>query len=856
MRSLRKDSLLLDLLFLALVFATFRMVSIRYGSRILRQEIELRKTIIDSLDNVVDSFILAETEKIRFLTPFLSDLGNEKVDVGALLGDVKSVRAIYNVNRDMRVSHIVYLVHPNPQHLDNLNLTPRQIIRDMEYALQTQKTVITKLHSSVATGLYSFSFLFPHANGILIAEADLQNILDLVRETGVLATYKDSTVLLINPSNQQVHYSSDPATYPYMQFSPTTPNLTSVGGQAYYYTMQQMKVLDLMLVVLTPRQSLESFVGMMRQYLNLLLACLCLLTLIRWVFIRQSIWKPLALFLEKIKRGENAGRSAQPYQEWDRLERTYDEARQRIETMTESLQSTRDFLRRIIDAVPASVLVLDRQGHVAHWNQAARCVARMASEDLPADHVMQLFPFLAEIKDDFETILASENTFSARGLPVQMDSATSYYDIIFSPLSSGAFSGGVLIILDVTRELRKDLQLQQAQKMDMIGNLAGGLAHDLNNLLGGISGSAEMMGLLAQDPVFDANQYGQYQAMIEQSVSRAAEMVRQLLTLSRKQEMDLRPANLNVVVANVARLAERTLMKSVAMDIQYPNGVAMVLADAARLEQVFLNLFINAAHAMTTMRGPDEKQGGEICVRIEQIVPGAQLRAKHPTCPDSPHWLVAVSDSGVGMSPTILRKIFEPFFTTRSKGTGLGLAMVYNIVQYHAGFIDVHSEEGHGSTFNVYLPAMADGGDLPEHIQPGPHSIVRGEGLILVADDDDVMRSTAADFLKTCGYSVLTAENGRECVEIYQKNANSIDAVLLDMVMPVMSGYDAYLKLMMLNPDVKVLLCSGFKQDQRAMEILKLGAVGFVQKPYSLLDLSSAIHVAVSSAKPVKETPK
>lgn len=853
MRSLRKDSLLLDLIFLALVFAAFRMVSIRYGSRILRQEMEYRQNIINSLDDVVDSFILAETGKIGFLTPFLADAGSAKTDMGALLGQIKSVRAIYNVNREMRVDRILYLDHPNPHYLDNVNLTPRQIIPDMAYALQSQKTVITKLHSSVATGKYSFSFLFPHAEGILIAEADLENILEVVRATGVLETYKSSTVLLINPQNGQVHYSSDPAAYPYMQFSPATPEVATVGRDSYYYSMQHMKVLDLLLVVLTPRQALESFVGMMQRYLNLLLACLCLLTALRWYFIRQSVWKPLALFLKNIRQGESSGRHASRYQEWDRLGRAYDEARLRINAMTETLQSTRDFLRLIIDALPASVLVLDRRGRIVHWNLAARRVARVDTESPPAEHVMALFPFLAEIKDDFHAVLETQKPFSARGLPVQADAVTTYCDLVFSPLTSGSFAGGVLIILDVTRDLRKDLQLQQTQKMDMIGNLAGGLAHDLNNLLGGISGSAEMMGLLVHDPVLDVAEFDRYQALIGQSIARAAEMVRQLLTLSRKQEMDLRPADLNGILANVARLAERTLMKSVTLDLRPPEGDALVMADAARLEQVFLNLFINAAHAMTTMRSGDAEPGGAITVRLAQVNLGASLRAKHPDCAEGPHWLVAVSDSGVGMSPAVLQKIFEPFFTTRAKGTGLGLAMVYNIVQYHSGFIDVYSEEGRGSTFNVYLPALAASAHPPAPPPPAGPAVVRGQGLVLVADDDEVMRSTAADFLSVCGYGVLTAADGRECVETYQRRMAEIDAVLLDMVMPVLSGHDAYLQLLALNPNVKVLLCSGFKQDQRVVDILSLGAVGFVQKPYSLSDLSAAIHKAVAAAKQAKE---
>ena len=845
MRSLRKDSLLLDILFLGLVFVTFHLVSLRYGASILQQEMEYRQTIIDSLDDVVDSFILAETGKIRFLTPFLTTIDQLPVNVEALVNDLKSVRAIYNVDRSMRVNRILFLEHPNQSYLENVNLTPQQIVRDMELALQTQETVITKLHSSVATGLYSFSFLFPHAEGILIAEVDLENLLNIVRETGLLKTYKDSTVLLINPGNSQVHYSSDPSAFPYMQFSPSAPDLITVGRHTYYYTRQHMKVLDLVLVVLTPRQALESFVGMMRQYLNLLLACLCILTLLRWYFTRQSFWKPLALFLEKIRQGHPA-RRPQRYQEWHELELAYDDAQQRIAAIAHTLQSTRDFLRLVIDAVPASVLVLDRSGRIVHWNRVARRVARIETEALPDGQVLTLFPFLGTLKNDFDSILAGGKPFSARGLPVQSDAATTYFDLIYSPLASGPFTGGVLIILDVTREMRKDLQLQQAQKMDMIGNLAGGLAHDLNNLLGGISGAAEMMGLLMQDPVLDTQQFQTYQGLITQSVARAADMVKQLLTLSRKQEVDLSPANLNDLIANVARLAERTLMKSVTLDIHYADADAMVMADAARMEQVFLNLILNAAHAMTTMRPPGAEQGGAVGIRLAKITPGEQFRAKHPDCTDQPHWLVAVSDSGVGMSHATLQKIFEPFFSTRRGGTGLGLAMVYNIIQYHGGILDVYSEEGHGSTFNVYLPARegpATGNPPPS---PDPRAIRQGTGTILVADDDEVMRATAVDFLTRCGYSVLAAADGRECVELFQQKAASIDVVLLDMVMPVLSGHDAYLKLQILDPDVKVLLCSGFKQDQRVEEILKHGAVGFVQKPYALHELSTAIHRAMA----------
>jgi CheY-like chemotaxis protein len=203
--------------------------------------------------------------------------------------------------------------------------------------------------------------------------------------------------------------------------------------------------------------------------------------------------------------------------------------------------------------------------------------------------------------------------------------------------------------------------------------------------------------------------------------------------------------------------------------------------------------------------------------------------------------MVSHSDTGVGIDEDTLRNIFDPFFTTkeREQGTGLGLAMVYSIIHHHYGFIDVYSEVGVGSTFNVYFPESSDAGE-PDHY--GHESVIqKGEGTILVIDDEDIVRLMAENILTECGYNVISAENGRSGIDLYKNSFNDIDAVLLDMAMPGMSGKEVYTELKKINPGVKVLLASGFRQDYRVDEVMGLGVTGFIQKPYSLGELSGKV---------------
>ncbi|SHJ85495.1 PAS domain S-box-containing protein [Malonomonas rubra DSM 5091] len=440
-----------------------------------------------------------------------------------------------------------------------------------------------------------------------------------------------------------------------------------------------------------------------------------------------------------------------------------------------------------------------------------------------------------QLKDAFK-IAAEGQVARFEAHSVQMREI--YLDITIKPVFNE--EGEVIFVIaearDITEVRRAENELKQAQKMESVGTLAGGIAHDFNNILGGILGTLALLKLkrdkgqqLSEEKLFSSLD------TITETALRAKDIVSQLLTLSRKYDLKLSQVNLYDILQNVLKIAENSFDKSISIDCQMSEQLP-VKADSNSLEQVFLNLCINAAHAMTIMRSPGDAWGGELNIRVKSIYLDKQLGRKA-----GEYWCISIIDTGVGMDEANLKQIFVPFFTTKNKdaGTGLGLSMVYNIVKQHEGFIDVDSQPGKGSSFYIYLPICSD--EKCRQVDESEVPLVSGEGLILIIDDEELIRSNAAELLEECGYQTMLAENGAQGIEIYRQQQGRVDAVLLDLVMPVMSGKETYAALKEIDPQVKVLLSSGFRQDTRVDEILAAGADGFIQKPYSFHQLSQAI---------------
>ncbi len=389
------------------------------------------------------------------------------------------------------------------------------------------------------------------------------------------------------------------------------------------------------------------------------------------------------------------------------------------------------------------------------------------------------------------------------------------------------------IVRDVTErkqgeeeKRRLEAQLQQARKLEAIGTLAGGIAHDFNNLLMGIQGRASLMlvDMDSSDPHFE------HIRGIEEHVRSAADLTRQLLGFARGGKYEVKATDLNDLMDRSANLFGRT-KKEITIHRKYHPDLWTVEVDRRQVEQVLLNLFVNAWQAMPA--------GGELYLQTENVVLEEGYVRPHGVKP-GPYAKISVTDTGMGMDEQTKQRLFDPFFTTKGmgRGTGLGLASAYGIIKNHGGIITVYSEKGHGSTFNIYLPA-SDKRVVQE--KEAPADLVKGEGTILLVDDEEMILEVGKPMLERLGYGVLAAESGKEAIAVYQKNVDLIRGVILDMIMPEMSGGETFDRLKAINPEVKVLLSSGYSINGRAQEILNRGCHGFIQKPFNLGDLSQRI---------------
>jgi CheY-like chemotaxis protein len=364
--------------------------------------------------------------------------------------------------------------------------------------------------------------------------------------------------------------------------------------------------------------------------------------------------------------------------------------------------------------------------------------------------------------------------------------------------------------------------------MEAIGTLAGGISHDFNNLLMGILGSASLMlsGIEPNHPHYEGLKD------IERHVQSGAELTKQLLGFARGGRYDVKPVDLNKLIKKTSEMFGRT-KKEITISTKYEKNIYAVEADQSQIEQVLLNLYVNAWQAMPG--------GGDLYLKSENVS-FDQNHAKPFGVEHSRYVKLSITDTGAGMDEATRRRIFDPFFTTKEmgRGTGLGLASVYGIVKNHGGVIEVKSQKGEGTTFTIHMPA-SDKEVIEEKEVSGEALIFKGTETVLLVDDEDRIVDIGEKTLKYMGYKVLIARTGKEALERYKKNTAGIDIVILDMIMPEMGGGEVYDRLKEINPHVKVLLSSGYSINGEATEILERGCNGFVQKPFSMKELSQRV---------------
>jgi PAS domain S-box-containing protein len=507
------------------------------------------------------------------------------------------------------------------------------------------------------------------------------------------------------------------------------------------------------------------------------------------------------------------------------------------------LRVSEERFRSIFEQVSFGVVLADLDGQFSAVNPAFARLLDCPCEDLEGKHFAELThpQDAAAIEEWVQELLESETgqvNFERRFLRRSGEAVWCATTITLLHDAGGRPSYFLGMVQDIderkrTEEERNRLQQQlfQAQKMEALGTLAGGIAHDFNNLLNVMMGFASLarQRLKSDDPLQDS------MGMIEESAQRAAELTRQLLGFARPERQQVKPVCVHEVLNRVRRMVERTFDRNINVEVHKESESFWVNAEPSYLEQALLNLCINARDAMP--------QGGTLTIKACQVTLEPQQPELPVNCSPGVYVNISVQDTGSGIAPEALPRIFDPFFTTKEPGhgTGLGLAMVYGFVKNHDGFVKVDSEPGHGARFTLSLPLIP---------APAPQAgggwghLEMGKGTVLVVDDEPLVRAFAAAGLNGLGYQVLVAENGRQALEMYEKHKGKIDCVLMDLIMPELSGLETYRQMRAQDSQVRVVFASGYSTGGILRDAPDAKTAAFIGKPYTLEGLSVALRKA------------
>jgi len=510
---------------------------------------------------------------------------------------------------------------------------------------------------------------------------------------------------------------------------------------------------------------------------------------------------------------------------------------------TEQLGEYRSRLALIIDSSDDAIIGKDLNGMISSWNKGAERIYGYTPDEIVGKHISLLAP--SDRRDEIPEILGRiaqgeriEHFESAR---VTKDGRQLDVSISVSPMrdTKGSIVGASVIARDITAQKKAEGQLHQAQKMEAIGRLAGGVAHDFNNILGIISACAEFLrDRINIDDNNKATTSGplQYVDNIRKATERGSALTRQLLTFSRSSAIKPCILDLNERLRDVSKLLRPLMGDDVEILIVSKSPAAVVEADPGQLDQIMVNLAVNARDAMP--------RGGKFILetRAERFDQG--LAEQHQHLPPGKYVLLSVSDTGTGMDEATVARIFEPFFTTKEigKGTGLGLATVYGIVKQSAGHILVYSELGHGTTFKIYLPSADHKIGLESKPEVETTAPKRHGTTILLVEDDELMRGLTRQLLQEHGYSVIEADDGKSALEWVEAHPGPIDLVLTDVVMRRVSGPELVERLRASNPGLKVVYMSGYTGELMAeREVLKRD-ITLLEKPFTRTALLNTIH--------------
>ena len=504
----------------------------------------------------------------------------------------------------------------------------------------------------------------------------------------------------------------------------------------------------------------------------------------------------------------------------------------------DKLKEQTRFLMALMESIPVPVFYKDVNHTYVGCNEAFNKYLGRSRDEIVGKTVCELHPKeLAEVYQRQDKELFQHPGIQAYEANIKTANGN-IRDVVLHKATfndaNGNVDGLIGVIMDITERKSMERQLRKAQRLESIATLAGGIAHDFNNLLTIISGYCEL-GLTGKekgDPGYEEL------AIVMDAAGRGADLVKQILTFSRDVETNPKPINLNHQVQKARKLLYKTIPKMIQIETRLADDLNIVMADPTQIEQILLNLAVNARDAMPG--------NGKLTFETENCVLDENYCRLHRDVRPGEYVALSISDTGKGMDREIQDRIFEPFFSTKKpgEGTGLGLAMVFGIVKKHDGHITCHSELGDGTTFRIYLPVIKEGKTKLEVSTTREYAALGTETILLV-DDEELIADLGKRILTQSGYRVLTANNGKEALQSYRQQKDEINLVILDMIMPMMGGKECLQELLKIDPYVKVLFASGYASGGRPRDATENGAKGFVSKPFNVQQLTRAVREAI-----------
>ncbi len=517
--------------------------------------------------------------------------------------------------------------------------------------------------------------------------------------------------------------------------------------------------------------------------------------------------------------------------------------------MTSKLNSTISLIDGIVKNLPSALIFIDQKFKVNLWNKMAIEMFNIDFDQAIYKSIFEVDQYFVSLEDDILSVLNKPEKKTIKNKLINSERfKEKYHTISLIPLFSKDFGRelkkesvkeykdknelqGIIIKIDDETENIKNLEIiNQIQMIESIQTLGSGIAHDLNNILGSITGVIALLDVDSKESKnIDKKDLTDYIEILRLSTQKATLVVNQILSLSKKKDIQFAEVNLIKCINEVIKISQHSFDKSVEIIFNPKIEDAYVYGSGSQIEQVFLNLFINSYHAMTIMKKPGEKRGGNLTISISEVERD-----------DSKYWGISIKDQGVGIPKENIKKIFDPFFSTKTNSSGLGLAMVYNIIQNHSGIIEVESIVGEGTEFKIYLPYYKSEKIDRENYEVEIRGNYYGKNAIVI-DDDDILRKVVLNLLKKLGFNVFEVAKPEKTFEIYEQIKDKVDLIVLDLIMPKLSGAELYniliQKYKISEKGIPVILTTGLILDERIIELKKNENIHILSKPYTLEDI-------------------